>query len=137
MTKILVVDNEKDVCDFVVGFFKERNFEAFSAINGNDALQIIRKKHPDIILLEMKIKDMSGIEILGRIKEIDRDAKVIVVSYIDNAAIIENIKKLGVEAYLTKPVSLSELMETVLKNLGKQRRLFKLKNGTKGVASEG
>lgn len=128
MTKILVVDNEKDICDFVVGFFKERHFEAFSAMRGHDALEIIKEKRPDIILLEMKIEDMSGIEILKRIKNIDSHAKVIVVSYIDNAEIIENIKRLGVEAYLTKPVSLSELMETVLRNIGRQRRLFKLKD---------
>lgn len=128
MTKILVVDNEKDVCDFVVGFFKERHFEAFSAMRGYDALEIIREKHPDIILLEMKIEDMSGVEILKRIKNIDSHAKLIVVSYINNPEIIENIKRLGVEAYLTKPVSLSELMETVLRNIGKERRLFNLKD---------
>lgn len=145
MTKILVIDKEKDVCDFTVGFFKERNFEASSAIDGNDIFQIIKRDRPDIILLELEmdpvgpmtmsnglkrgsngVKGRSGIEILKCIKKISRDIKVIVVTRVNDMEIINKAIKLGAIAYLTKPILLSELLDIVLKNLGKERRFFKL-----------
>lgn len=128
MTKILIIDNEKDVCDFTVGFFKERNFEASSAINGRDALQIIKRGRPDIILLEMEMKSPGGIEILKYIRNINQDIKVIVVTRVNEMEIMDEAIKLGVIAYLTKPILLNELMDIVLRNLGRQRRFFEWKN---------
>ena len=128
MTKILVVDDEKDVRDFTVGFFRDRNFETSSAINGNEAFQIIKRDRPHIILLEMGLKDTDGIEVLKYIRKIDRNAKVIVVTHVNDMEIIDEAIRLGAIAYLTKPILLSELMDIVLKNLRKRRIFFKLKN---------
>lgn len=129
MPKILVVDNKKEVCDFTVRFFEERNFEVFSVTNGNDALQIIKKNRPDVVLLEMKMKDISGIEILKQIKKISRNTKVIVVTCVKDIDIMDEARRSGAIAYLTKPILLNELIDTVLKNLGSERELFELKKG--------
>ena len=91
MTKILVIDNEKDVRDFTVGFFRDRNFETSSAINGNEAFQIIKRDRPHIILLEIGLKGTDGIEILKYIKKIDRDARVIVITRVNDMEIINII----------------------------------------------
>lgn len=133
MTKILLVDDEKDVRDFTARFFEERNFEVLSATSGNDALLAIKKDRPDIVLLEMKMKDMSGIEILKHIRKVSRATKVIVVSCVNDVEIIDEARRSGIIAYLTKPVLLNELMDIVLKNIGKKRRFFKLKRAARNV----
>lgn len=133
MPKILVVDSEKDVCEFTVRFFEERNFDVFSATNGNDALLGIKKDRPDIILLDLKAKDISGIEILKRIRKISRNTKVIVVTGVNDIEIINEAITLGAIAYLTKPIVLSELMDIVAKNLGRQCRFFELKRVLRNV----
>ena len=133
MTKILLVDHEKDVCDFTARFFEERNFEVRSATNGSDTLRAVKKERPDIVLLEVRLKDMSGAEVLRNIKKISRNTKVIVVSHVADMEIIKEAKSLGIVAYLTKPVLLSELMEIVLKNIGGEPRFFELKRVSKNV----
>ena len=73
------------------------------------------------------MEDMDGIEILKRIRKIRPGTKVIAVSSVDDIAIISEAKQLGVLSYLTKPIVLGELMDVVLRNLGKQKRFFKFK----------
>ena len=70
---------------------------------------------------------------LRNIKKINRNTKVIVVSRLADMEIIKEAKNLGIVAYLTKPVLLSELMEIVLKNIGAEPRFFELKRVSKNV----
>ena len=51
MIRMLIVDDEIDVCDFVKHFFEERNFQVFTALNGSDALRIVRKDKPQLVTL--------------------------------------------------------------------------------------
>ena len=126
MTKILLVDEKKDIRDFIVRFFRERNFEVLNATNGIDALLAIKKERPDIVLLELNMQDMDGIELLKRIRKIKQNTKVIVITDISDIEIMNKARQLGVISYLTKPIILSDLMDIVLKNLGR-RRFFKFK----------
>lgn len=127
MTKILLVDDEIDVCDFMLRFFEERNFEVSSATNGNDALLMMEENRPDIILLDIRMKDRDGIEILKEMRNINGDAKVVMVTCVDDAEMMKKAKNLGAAAYITKPLVLSDLMEVVLRNLGGRRSFFNLR----------
>ena len=119
MTKILVVDDEIDVCDFVKQFFEERNFRAFTALSGEEALRILKKEKPDIILLDIRMKKMDGIETLKRIREIDKDVKVIMVSAVDEQDKMKICRKLGASKYVTKPLILEELEKVVSSHVKK------------------
>lgn len=127
MTKILLVDERKDICNFIVRFFRERNFEVLNATNGMDAVRAVKKEHPDIVLLELKMPDMDGLDILKRIKEVRGDARVIALTSVDDRETMFEAMRLGVVSYLTKPVVLGELVDVILANLGRRKRFFKLK----------
>jgi len=114
MTKILVVDDEIDVCDFVKNFFEERDFQVFAALGGSDALRIIRKEKPDIILLDIRMKEMDGIETLKRIRQLDKKVKVIMVTAVEEQDKMEVARKLGASEYITKPLVLENLEATVM-----------------------
>ncbi|MDD5680281.1 MAG: response regulator [Candidatus Omnitrophica bacterium] len=131
MKKILLVDDEADVCNFMMRFFEERNFEAFSATSGNEALRILEKDRPDIILLDIKMKDRDGMEILKEIKNINKDAKVVMVTCVDDTEAMKRAKDLGAAAYITKPLVLSDLMEIVLRNLSRSRSFFSFRRNLK------
>lgn len=124
MAKILLVDDEADVCDFMFKFFEERNFEVLSAISGDEALLIIKRDHPDITLLDIRMKGRNGIEILREIKNIDNGAKVIMVTCVNDAKEMTRAKDLGAVAYVTKPLVLNDLMEVVLRNMGRRYNFF-------------
>ncbi len=123
MTKILVVDDEIDVCDFVKQFFEERNFRTFTALSGEEALRILKKEKPDIILLDIRMKKMDGIETLKRIREIDKDVKVIMVSAVDEQDKMKICRKLGASKYVTKPLVLEELEKVVSSHVKKDKNV--------------
>ena len=124
MAKILLVDDEWDVCDFMLRFFEERHFEVFTAMSGSDALLSAERARPNIILLDIRMKDMSGIEVLKRIKRINIDTRVVMVTCVDDIEAMKEAKDLGAAAYITKPLVLNDLMEVVLGSLGRHRNFF-------------
>jgi len=114
MVKILVVDDEKDVCDFTENFFKDRGFSVSCAYNGNDAISALEKEHPDIILLDVRMEGMDGITALKQIKQIAPSTVVIMVTAVDDIEKISQAKILGAREYVTKPLVLEELEKKVL-----------------------
>ena len=84
MVKILVVDDEKDVCDFVKSFFEERGFKVFTASNGKEALPIAESEAPLIILMDIRMPHMDGIEALKHIKKKSPQNRVIMVTCVED-----------------------------------------------------
>ncbi|MBN1353726.1 MAG: response regulator [Candidatus Omnitrophica bacterium] len=123
MKKMLVVDDEIDVCDFVKNFFEERAFQVYTALDGSEALRIIRKDKPDIILLDIRMKGIDGIETLKRIREVDKDVKVIMVTAIEEQDKIDAAKKLNACDYITKPLVLENLESVVMSCVGEGKNV--------------
>lgn len=117
MHKLLVVDDEHDICDFVKTFFKDRGFQVSVALNGEEALSVIKKDRPDLVLLDIKMKGMDGLAALKHIKELDRSIKIIMVTALEDQDKVREAYKLGACDYITKPLILDYLEQAVLKNL--------------------
>ena len=117
MHKLLVVDDENDICDFVKTFFKDRGFHVFTALNGEEALSIAKKERPDMVLLDIKMKGMDGLAALKHIRELDKSIKIIMVTALNDQDKMREAYKLGACDYITKPLILDYLEQTVLKNL--------------------
>ena len=118
MRKLLVVDDESDVCEFVKNFFEERNYIVFTALNGKEALSIVRKEKPALVLLDIKMKYMDGLSVLRQIKEIDQDMKVIMVTALEDHDKMEEAYKYGAIDYITKPLILYNLEQAVARSVG-------------------
>ena len=114
MLRLLVVDDEIDICDFVKSFFKERNFDVFVAHDGRAALEAVKAERPDIILLDLRMPVMGGLDALKEIKKIDDTSKVVVVTAVEDVDSAEEAKRCGAVDYITKPLLLEQLERTVL-----------------------
>ena len=113
--RLLVVDNEMDVCNFVKAFFEMRGFDVVTAFNGDEALKVLEHVHPDLIMLDVVMRrDKEGLEYLPQIKKISPTSKVIMVTGVDDKETIETAKKLGADDYITKPLVLEYLENTVI-----------------------
>ncbi|MDD5422494.1 MAG: response regulator [Candidatus Omnitrophota bacterium] len=113
LCKILTVDDELGIDSFFYEFFTARNYEVFNARSGKSALEIIEKEHPSIILLDVNMKGMSGIEVLKKIKEIDKKIIVIMVTGMKDDDIKKSAMDAGADEYITKPLSLEYLDKVV------------------------
>ena len=117
MRKILVVDDECDICDFVKNFFQERGYLVLTALSGEEAIKIARAEKPELVLLDVRMKGMDGIAALKHLREINRNQKVIMVTAIDDRDKMDEACRLGACDYITKPLMLDYLEHAVEKNL--------------------
>jgi DNA-binding response OmpR family regulator len=111
--KLLIVDDEVEICDFLRSFFEERDYEVVTASSGTEALSEVEKIKPQVVLLDIKMPGMSGIQALEEIKQKFPRTKVIMVTAIETRDKIEECLRLGADNYITKPLSLEYLENDV------------------------
>lgn len=115
--KILIVDDQVGIRILLEEVFTVEGYETYQAATGKNALQILRHKKPDLVLLDMKIPGMDGLEILRHIKEYDPSIKVIMMTAYGELAMIREATDLGAMMHFTKPFDIDELRETVNREL--------------------
>lgn len=117
MGKILVVDDQLGVRRLLFETFKEDQYEVEMAANGTEALQLLKMFEPDLILMDMKMPGMNGLETLSQIRALDRKVSVIMMTAYGDNQNMEQAKELGILYYMGKPFDLFELRERVRKIL--------------------
>ena len=118
MKKLLIVDDETGIVDEVKGFFEEEGFSVATADTAKEGMDALDRDQPDLMMLDMKLPDMSGLAVLKYVKEKYPKVKVIVnTGYVDQA-VIDEAEKLGRDAFLQKPFNLERLMEEVTNLIG-------------------
>jgi len=119
MSKLLIVDDEADVREFAANFFRKRKINVLTAASGEESLDLIDKNKPNLVLLDIKMPGIDGIETLRRLREKDKDTKVIMVTgrKPDEEEAFEKCRQLGALDYIHKPLELEELERIVLKNI--------------------
>ena len=123
MARILIVDDEQGLIDFLAEEFKERGLDVDTALNGLEAVESVMAKSPDIVLLDVRMPGMDGIEALKKIKDINPALKVVMMTALQDEKIMEQARALGAIDYIKKPVSLAYL-DTVI--MGKISSLLDL-----------
>ncbi len=121
-SKILIVDDEKIVRESLFHWFEEDNFYVDTAEDGETALQKYQKEKYDLLLVDMKMPGMSGLDLLAKIKEIDKEAVIILITAFASVPTAITALKNGAFDYVTKPVDPDELAHLVNKAL-EQREL--------------
>ena len=115
MKKILIVDDEPNIVMSLEYTFKKNNFEVFIARDGQEALDILNKQLPDVIILDVMMPMVDGFATLEEIKKDARlqHCKVIFLSAKNKEKDIEKGLSLGANLYVTKPFSIKKLVEQV------------------------
>jgi two-component system, response regulator, stage 0 sporulation protein F len=115
--KILIVDDQYGIRILLNEVFQKEGYKTYQAANGVQALAIVEKDTPDLVLLDMKIPGMDGIEILKRMKVIDDSIQVIIMTAYGELDMIQEAKNLGALTHFAKPFDIDEIREAVRKEL--------------------
>ena len=113
MNKLLIVDDEVEICEFLKSFFEDRDFKVMVAHNGVQALEQVDHFQPEVVLLDIQMPGMDGLQTLKKIKELHPRVKVIMVTAVETQEKIEEAMRLGADNYITKPLSLEYLEKDV------------------------
>jgi two-component system OmpR family response regulator len=122
--RVLIVDDEDDFRETIVKRLNARKILAEGAASGVKALQVLETKDFDVIVLDVKMPDMDGIETLQHIKKLKPEIEVIMLT--GHASVEFGLKgmQLGAFDYVMKPAPLNELLDTIGQAFNKKRGLI-------------
>ncbi len=115
---LLIIEDDETVCISLKVFFEGRGYEAVTAHEGMEGLRLALKEIPDVVLLDLRLPDTYGIEVLKGIKKAYPEISVIVMTGYGEIEEAVKAMKMGAEYYFQKPIDLEEIAVIVEKSLG-------------------
>ena len=111
--KVLIVDDEPDVRQLLYDFLTGRDYEVALAAGGLEAIDLVEREKPDLVLLDVVMPGMDGVEALRRIAEIDPSLRVIMVTANADIGLTSRLLAMGAVDYIPKPFDLEYLEQAV------------------------
>ena len=108
MNKVLIIDDERSICDSL-SFALEDDFQVLSTQNPQEGIEVVKNEDIDIVLLDLKIGNVNGIDVLREIKHTNEDTQVIVMTAYGSIESTVEAMKVGAIHYLLKPINIDEL----------------------------
>ncbi len=113
MSKVLVIDDQPGIRRLLVEVLAEEGYTVITASNGYEGVQQVKDEHPNLILMDMKMPGMDGIETLRELKRIGEADKVIMMTAYGELELVTQAQQLGAYAYITKPFDIIKLCQMV------------------------
>ena len=113
MARILVVDDVQEAVDAIRKILEKRGHEILGYTDEVAAIDHVKDHPVDLAILDIKLKKIDGVEVLGILKEVQPDIKTIMLTGYPTHASVEEAMRLGANAYCTKPIDRSELERKV------------------------
>jgi two-component system response regulator HydG len=117
MQKILIIDDDRDMCLLLKRFLTRHGFEVLEAYSGKKALELLETVEPDLVMCDFRLEDMEGNVLLGKIKEKYPPVPVIIITGYSDIKIAVEVMKMGAYDYITKPLFPDEILVTIKKAL--------------------
>ncbi len=112
---IMIADDEQKMRKLLRGILSVKHEVIEEAKNGEEALSKYKDSDPDLVILDIEMPKMDGLETLSEIKNIDKSQKVIMVTGVGSHEKIKEVMERGADAHIVKPYKKSQLMETIEK----------------------
>ena len=125
---ILIIEDDRSISNFICRALAANDYKAIPAFRGKEGISLFFSHSPDLILLDLGLPDMDGMEVLAQLQELPQSVPVIIISARDREA--EKVKALdmGADDYVVKPFGVSELLARIRSALRRSERL-KLSQG--------
>ena len=120
MRKIIIIEDEEVLLDVLKGKLKKEGYEVLTAENGEEGFAKVKSERPDLILLDIIMPKLSGLELLEHLRQSQITTPVILMTAYGDAKTAARAKELGISAYLTKPFSnIDDILSIVKKCLSR------------------
>lgn len=124
MEKILIIDDDDSTRESLSIFFQELNYETYTAENGKKGIELAKRILPDLVITDIKMPDIDGLEVLSVMKSIDELIQVIIITAFDDMDSTITAMQKGAYDYIEKPIDINRLKISVFRGL-ESRRLSK------------
>ncbi len=110
--KILIIDDEQEICEMLYTFLVPHNYKVFLAFNGQMGLEYFEEIRPDIVLLDLKMPDIDGLEVLKIIRKVSNVPVIIITGNPQDVSEI-HLADLDIEGFIEKPISLQAVLNSL------------------------
>ena len=117
MERILIVDDDPSLCHFLTKALSQKGYHALACLSGSEALDVVRGREIDLILLDNRLPDRNGLELLQEIKRDHPKITVVIMTAFRTTETAIEAMRLGAFDYILKPFELEEISEVVAKGL--------------------
>lgn len=117
MKKILIVDDEAGIVQEIKEFLEEEGYDVYTADTAKAGSQKVEELRPDIVLIDVKLPDASGTEVLRVVKDKSPGTKTIMVTGYVDQAVMDEAESIGRDTFLQKPFDLVRITEEIEKLL--------------------
>src|SRR5271157_1532780 len=114
---VLIIDDEKSIVESLSSILKEEGFSVFSAKDGKEGLALFEHVRPKVVLLDVWLPEMDGLDVLRHMREADTDAVIIVISGHGTISTAVEAVKMGATDFLEKPLSIDKVLEVISRGL--------------------
>ena len=136
MTKVLVIDDDRDMCLLLKKFLERNNFEVIDFTSGKKALAWYDENKPDVVLCDLRLEDVSGLEVLKKMKSVNPNLPFLIITgYSDVKSAVE-IMRHGAYDYITKPLFPDEILITIKQAMANEGVAKNYSAGNKEKKSE-
>lgn len=112
-TKVLYVEDDDDTREMTQIFLKKRVGKLITASDGQEALKKFEENHPDMVITDLRMPNMDGIELSRKIRAIDKKCSIIITTAFSEAEVVIQAVDIGIDKYIVKPVDTKELLEAM------------------------
>ncbi len=109
MARVLVVDDEPDAVELLQEFLTNKGYEVITASSGEEALRKVKEERPHLILLDVRMPGMNGLDVLRQVRQFDQEIGVIMVTAVNEEETGREALKLGAFDYIVKPLNFEYL----------------------------
>ncbi len=134
--KILVIDDDNDMCLLLNRFLTRQGFEVATVNTGAAALEWMKKSEPLLVLCDFRLDDMTGVQLLLKVKEKNQSVPVIIITGYSDVKDAVEVMKLGAFDYVTKPLLPDEILVTIRKALAAPSRAGNIVTVSESVTEE-
>ena len=113
MKKILICEDEYDASESMRNVLTKNNYEAFTAVDGLDAIKKTKEIKPDLILLDIRMPNLDGIDVARQIREFDTNVKIVFISGFQSNELFKEASKYNISNYIVKPTSTTDILKAV------------------------
>jgi two-component system, NtrC family, response regulator len=126
-TKILVIDDDQSMLEIAEFHLKSQGYDAFTAQTGEQGLKLVEQSYFDVILTDLQLPDLDGIEVVKRLKEMSPDTEIIMISGYGSVSKAVEATKAGAFYFVEKPVEFEELMVLIEKAIERRQQAEEIK----------
>ncbi|MFC1658444.1 response regulator transcription factor [Candidatus Omnitrophota bacterium] len=113
MKRILICEDERDSKEAITNILSKRDYEVYAAADGRESLEKTRDLNPDLVLLDIRMPEINGIEVAKEIRKFNTRTRIIFITAFQSPQLVKEAAKYDISDYIAKPAPAEDILKSI------------------------